>query len=68
LVHLRARGHPEFDHAAGPDLFEFLEKIDQLPQVMRITQPVRAEQIADEAKRKGSCRDYGDDGIEPGRN
>jgi hypothetical protein len=49
-------------------LFEFLEKIDQLPQVMRITQPVRAEQIADEAKRKGSCRDYGDDGIEPGRN
>jgi hypothetical protein len=39
LVHLMARGHQEFGHAADPDLFEFLKDIDQFP-------PVLAEQIA----------------------
>ena len=46
LVHLMARGHQEFDHAAGPDLAELLKQVDQFPQVMRIAQPVLAEQIA----------------------
>ena len=41
-----ARSHQEFDHAAGPDLFEFLQQVNQFPQVMRIAQAVLAEQIA----------------------
>ena len=45
LVHLMARGHQEFDHAADPDLAELLKRVDQFPQVMRIAQAVLAEQI-----------------------